>query len=49
MHRIKASKLRSLREALRTLGDASLPAEFERYPAPALEDRSADASVITRL
>jgi methylmalonyl-CoA mutase len=41
-----ASRAQSLYEALRTLGDASLPAELERYPAPALEDGATDPSVI---
>jgi methylmalonyl-CoA mutase len=41
-----ASRAQSLYEALRTLDDADLPHEFERYPAPALADSMADASVI---
>jgi methylmalonyl-CoA mutase len=41
-----ASRGQSLYEALRTVGDASLPAELERYPAPALEDGTTDPSVI---
>ncbi len=41
-----ASRAQSLHEALRTLGDASLPEPLERFPASALVDQQADAAVI---
>jgi methylmalonyl-CoA mutase len=41
-----ASRAQSLLEALRTLGDARLPAPFERYPAAALADDAAEAALI---
>ncbi|MCE3284231.1 MAG: methylmalonyl-CoA mutase [Steroidobacteraceae bacterium] len=40
-----ASRAHGLHEALRTLGDASLPAPFERYTAAAVVDGAAEAAV----
>jgi len=41
-----ASRAQSLHEALRTLGDASLPEPLERFPASAFAEQQADAAVI---
>jgi methylmalonyl-CoA mutase len=46
-HRAEAaSRAQSLHEALRTLGDAALPAPFERCAATALADATVDGAVI---